>query len=82
MRRLEREAEQGMISFELANGRRYYFDPEEASKSTFLFFADSMTADYKREPRPEPPDLLKPWPMPETGGMPCLASWAASLTCQ
>ena len=50
-------------SFELADGRRFYFDPEEAHKATFLYFADSMTADYRREPRPEPrpepPDLLK-----------------------
>ncbi len=42
-------------SFELADGRRHYFDPQEAFKATFLFFTDSMRADYKREPRPEPP---------------------------
>lgn len=59
MRRLEREAEQGMSSFELTNGRRYLFDPEEAGKITFLYFAHSLNADYLREPRPEPPDLLK-----------------------
>ncbi len=44
---------------ELADGSRYYFDPQEAWKITFGYFTDSMDADYKREPRPEPPDLLK-----------------------
>ena len=58
-RRLEK-AMQGQLShFELANGQRYYFDPQEAFKTTFLYFAGSMRADWKREPRPKPPELLR-----------------------
>ena len=41
------------------NGQRYYFDPQEAFKTTLLYFADSMRADWKREPRPKPPELLR-----------------------
>jgi hypothetical protein len=59
LRRLEKVARGRLSSFELRDGQRYYFDPQEAWKITFRFFADSMDADYKREVRPEPPDLLK-----------------------
>jgi hypothetical protein len=44
---------------ELADGSRYYFDPQEASKVTFLYFAKCMDSEYKRETRPEPPDLIQ-----------------------
>lgn len=57
--RLEKTMRGQLAHFELAGGRRYYFDPDEAFKITFGFFGDSLTADYRREPRPEPPDLLK-----------------------
>ncbi len=45
--------------FELQDGSRFYFDPQEAFGITFLYFAHSIDADYLREPRPEPPELLK-----------------------
>ena len=57
--KLQKAMRGNLESFELRDGQRYYFDPREAWKITFRFFTDSMTADYKREPRPEPPDLLK-----------------------
>ncbi len=58
-RRLEK-AMQGKLSyFELEDGRRSYFDPQEVFKATFLFFTHSLEADYHRKPRPEPPDVLK-----------------------
>ncbi len=51
---------QGKLSFfELADGQRYYFEPQRAFWATFRFFTESMTADYKREPRPDPPAVLK-----------------------
>ncbi len=59
LRRLEKNMRGQLGHFELADGTRYYFDPQESFKHTFLYFADSMSADYKREPRPEPPDLQK-----------------------
>ncbi len=48
-----------MDFFELADGSRHYFDPEEAVKDNFLFLTDCMRADCRREPRPEPPELLR-----------------------
>jgi hypothetical protein len=59
LRRLEKTMRGRLSSFELADGTTFYFEPEEQSKAMFLYFADSMTADYKRKPRPEPPELLK-----------------------
>ncbi len=57
--RLQKAMQGKLKSFELADGRQYYFDPQEAFKATFLFFTDSMRADHRREPRPEPPEVLR-----------------------
>ena len=57
--RLEHAMRDTMDSFELADGTRYFFAPREVFWSTFKFFTDSMRADGKGEPRPEPPELLK-----------------------
>ncbi len=59
IRRLERVGQDEMSHFDLADGTRYYFDPQEAFKATFLFFSDSMHADHAREPRPEPPEIVR-----------------------
>ena len=54
------KAMRGKLSyFELSDGGQFYFDPQEAFKATFLYFMDSLRADYDREPRPEPPKVLK-----------------------
>jgi hypothetical protein len=58
LRRLEKTMRGKLAHFELADGQTYYFDPEEAFKITFRFFTDSMYADWRREPRPEPPEVL------------------------
>ncbi len=59
LRRLERLARGTMDSFELADGRRHYFDRQEAFSQAFLFFSGSMKADHSGEPRPEPPEILR-----------------------
>ena len=59
LRCLEKAAQGKLAHFELADGRRYYFDPQESFKDTFLYFTDSMRADHAREPRPNPPALLQ-----------------------
>ncbi len=59
LRRLEKAARGKLGHFELADGRRYYFDQQGVFSHTFMYFANSLTADYKREPRPEPPDILQ-----------------------
>ena len=58
-RRLEKAMRGKLSYFELSDGRQFYFDPQEAFKATFLFFMDSLRADYDRELRPEPPGVLK-----------------------
>jgi hypothetical protein len=57
--RLQKTMQGKLSSFELADGRRHYFDPTEAFKDSFLFFTACMTADCKGEPRPEPPEVLR-----------------------
>jgi hypothetical protein len=51
LRRLEKTMQGKLAHFELEDGQRFYFDPQEAF--------NSMGAVWKREPRPEPPALLK-----------------------
>ncbi len=57
--RLQKTMQGKLSSFELADGTRYFFDPEESFSHVFQFFSDSMMADSRREPRPEPPEILK-----------------------
>src|SRR5215207_106192 len=58
-RRLEKAMRGKLSYFELADGGQFYFEPQEAFKATFLYFMDSLRADYHRQPRPEPPKVLK-----------------------
>jgi len=57
--KLQKAMRENLESFELADGGQYYFDPTEEFKDSFRFFAACMTADYKREPRPDPPEVLR-----------------------
>ncbi len=59
LRRLERLARGKLDSFVLADGTRYYYDPQEAFKNAFQFFSDSMRADHSGEPRPDPPEIMR-----------------------
>jgi hypothetical protein len=59
LRRLEKAAQGKLAHFELSSGQRYYFDQQEVFQTTFRFFVDSALADYRREPRPEPPEVLR-----------------------
>jgi hypothetical protein len=46
-------------SFELADGTRFFYAPQEAFAQAFMFFSDSMKADHDGEPRPDPPEILR-----------------------
>ncbi len=59
LRRLEKAARGKLSHFELKDGKRYYFEPMQAHKAAFGYWSDSLRADYRREPRPEPPDILQ-----------------------
>ena len=56
--RLQKLLRGSLESFELADGRRHYFDPEEATRDLFIHAMACLEADYRGEPRPEPPALL------------------------
>ena len=58
--RLEKSVRGQLDYFELADDRRYYYEPMEAFKATFLFWCDSLKAvGHGNGPRPEPPEVLK-----------------------
>ncbi len=57
--RLQKAMRGRLASFELAEGSRHWFNPEYVHEEIFLHSADSMRADYKRRPRPEPPEILR-----------------------
>ncbi len=57
--RLQKTMQGKLSSFELADGTRYFFDRQESFSHAFQFFSDAMTADHRREPRPEPPHTLQ-----------------------
>lgn len=59
LRRLRERAEQGGAVIRQQDGSAKIFSAEEAFEATFLFFTQSMRADYRREPRPEPPEVLR-----------------------
>jgi hypothetical protein len=57
LRRLERGAREGLASFVLEDGSRYYFDL--ASGDCFLHSIDCLRAQGEGEPFPEAPETLK-----------------------
>ncbi len=59
LRRLERGAREGLASFILEDGSRYYYNP--ASGEIFLHSCDCLRAQGSeaREPFPEPPETIK-----------------------
>ena len=59
LRKLEKSMQGKLSSFDLADGTRYFFEPMQAHKAAFGYWSDSLRADYRREPRPEPPDILQ-----------------------
>lgn len=44
---------------ELADGSRYLFEPGEVWREVFGHGGDCLTADYRSEPRPDPPEILQ-----------------------
>ena len=59
LRRLERAVQGKLGYFELREGGHYWFDPSKTYKELFLHAANSLRADYKGEPRPDSPEILK-----------------------
>ena len=59
MQRLEKALRGKLGSFELREGGSYWFDPSNTYKELFLHASNSLRADYKGEPRPDPPEILR-----------------------
>jgi hypothetical protein len=57
LRRLERGAREGLASFILEDGSRYYFNP--ASAEIFLHACACVRAGSEGKPFPEPPETIK-----------------------
>jgi hypothetical protein len=48
-----------LASFELADGSRFFYEPDAAQIELFLHGSKCLEADYRSEPRPEPPEVLQ-----------------------
>ena len=59
MRRLEKALRGKVGSFELREGGSYWFDSSNTYIELFLHASNSLRADYKGEPRPDPPEILR-----------------------
>ncbi len=59
LRRLEKTVRGKLPYFELADGSRYFYEPEAVWSELFLHGSDSLEADYRSEQRPEPPPILE-----------------------
>jgi len=59
LRRLEHTLWGQRSSFELRDGPTYWYYEDEVWSTVFRHGTASLDADYKGEPRPEPPDVLK-----------------------
>jgi|SRR5215212_10246880 len=57
IKRLERDASEGLESFELLDGSTYYYDGLETSKELFLHAYDVQLGDADKWP--EPPEVYR-----------------------
>lgn len=57
--RLQKTVEGHVGHIELADGSRYLYEPEEVGPEIFIHGSNCLTADYRGEPRPDPPEILK-----------------------
>jgi hypothetical protein len=56
LRRLEQGASEGLASFALLDGSRYYYDASSGAAELYLFFFETIGADPADWP--EPPEVL------------------------
>jgi hypothetical protein len=72
--RLEKAMQDNLSSIELADGSRYWFDPQETGIELFGYLIHSWHAVYDGSPRPEPPELLRAVAAAKTDEKPSHAS--------
>ena len=59
LRRLEKAMRGTLEAIEQTDGTTLYVEPQKAGVDKFIYFTNSLRADYHREARPEPPECLK-----------------------
>jgi hypothetical protein len=59
LRKLERGAREGLVSFELLSGSRYFYDASSAAPEMYLFFFETIGTNPASEAWPEPPEVLQ-----------------------
>ena len=57
--KLQKAMRGNLESFELTDGSRYFYEPEEVGPMLFMHGSNCLTADYRSEPRPDPPEILR-----------------------
>lgn len=57
--RLQKTMEGHLDYIELADGSRYLYEPGEVGRMLFMHGSNCLTADYRSEPRPDPPEILQ-----------------------
>ncbi|HVF01093.1 MAG TPA: hypothetical protein VNA27_07110 [Rubrobacteraceae bacterium] len=57
--RLKRAVEGHVNYIELADGSRFFYEPEEVGPAVFKHGSRCLSADYRSEPRPDPPEILE-----------------------
>ncbi len=58
LEKLQKAARGQLDSFELADGTRYWFSPEQGTRDLFEYWTQSLRAVHHQTPRPEPPEIL------------------------
>jgi hypothetical protein len=58
IQQIEKAARGSMDWFILSDGSRYFFDPQTMPGTLFDHGSDCLKADFKREIRPSPPEIL------------------------
>ncbi len=59
VRRLRQRIGGGTGSIKQADGTTYTFSPDAVYSELFAHFMNCLRSDHNREPRPEPPSLLR-----------------------
>ena len=59
LRKLNKMMRGALESIPQRHGSVFHLDPDEAVGQTFDYWAECVEADYRRQPRPEPPECLQ-----------------------
>jgi hypothetical protein len=58
LRRLERATREGLASYELMDGSRYWYNPQQAGLEILLYSLECLKLQGDEVPYPEPPEIV------------------------